>query len=499
MNDITPKQRPRRQRRWRLRLAGLAGLSCALIAAACAPAARHPAPSGNQSTVTASVAPMSAAQSAQEAYIYGYPLVLMQTTERVMTSVAAPDPVALKAPVGQLVNASVVPSAAVKAVVAPNVDTLSSTAWLDLSAGPMVLHVPDTNGRYYDMQLLDAWTNVIAAPGSRTTGAGAADFAIVGPGWTGSLPTGVRRIASPTNLVWIIGRTQVNGPADLGAAHAVQQGYHLTPLGAWGKAYTPPQGKVDPTVDPNTPPADQVAHMDGATFFRTLALAMKANPASSADTMMLAQLRQLGVVPGQPLELSALPPATQQALQQTMQQAALAAQARISAKVASGVGVQAHTWRYAIVAGQYGTNYLDRAAIAQAGLGANLDADALYGYTQTDATGKPLSGANNYVLRFAPGQTPPVNAFWSVTMYGPDHMLVDNPLHRYALGHVGMLRYNPDGSLDIYIQQQSPGVDKESNWLPAPGGNFNLVLRMYWPKPAALNQTWTAPAVTLVH
>jgi hypothetical protein len=226
---------------------------------------------------------------------------------------------------------------------------------------------------------------------------------------------------------------------------------------------------------------------------------MKANPPSSADATTVAQLKPLGIVPGQPLELAALPPATQQALQQALQQAVPAAQEQISAKVASGLGVRVNGWEYTSGPGQYRTNYLYRAAMAQSGLGANLDADALYDYTQMDAAGKPLSGANNYVLHFAPGQTPPVNGAWSVTMYGGDHYFVDNPLHRYALGHVGMLRSNPDGSLDITIQQQAPGPDKASNWLPAPGGPFTLVLRMYWPKPAALDRTWRPPTVQQAH
>jgi hypothetical protein len=497
MSDMIPDQRPR-TRRWSLRLAGLASLSLALVAAACAPAAHQAVPTASAPTMETRAQPLTTAQSAQQAYIYGYPLVLMQVTKQTMTDVVVPDPATLKAPVGQFAHAMQVSAAGLKAAVFPTIDTLSSSAWLDLSAGPMVLHVPDTHGRYYAMELVDAWTDVVASLGSRTTGTTAGDFAIVGPGWSGTLPAGVHRISSPTNLVWISGRTQVNGSADVAAVHAIQQGYHLAPLSAWGKAYMPPQAKLDPTVDPNTPAVDQVAHMSAATFYGTLAAAMKANPPSAADATTVAQLKQLGIVPGQPLELAALPPATQQTLQQALQQAVPAAQGQISAKVASGLGVRVNGWEYTSGPGQYRTNYLYRAAMAQASMGASLDADTLYGYVQADAAGKPLSGANHYVLHFAPGQTPPVNGAWSVTMYGGDHFFVDNPLHRYALGHIGMLRYNPDASLDITIQQAAPGADKASNWLPAPGGPFTLVLRMYWPKPAALARTWRPPALTVV-
>jgi hypothetical protein len=486
----TSHQRLNAKRRWLLGLVALAGLSCALIVSACGPATRNPGPSA---TATATQ-PMTATERAQQAYIYGYPLVLMQTTERVMTNVAMPDPVALKAPVGQFVHAAQLPTPASAHASSPNVDTLMSSAWLDLSAGPMVLHVPDTHGRYYAMDVFDAWTNVIAAPGARTTGTHAGDFAIAGPGWAGPLPVGVQRISSPTTLVWIVGRTQVNGPADLAAAHAIQLGDRLTPLAAWGKAYAPPAGKVDHTVDLNTPPVDQVAHMDATTFFNALAFAMKTNPPAPADSPMQAQLSQLGIVAGQAPELAVHVPMAQQPLQQGV----VAAQTQIAQAMAGGLGTPVHNWQITYGTGQYGTNYLYRAAIARAGLGTTVDADTLYGYTQVDSAGKPLSGAHQYMVHFGPYQSPPVNAFWSVTMYGADHLLVDNPLKRYAIGQTSALHANPDGSLDLYVQQQSPGSDKEANWLPAPGGTFTLALRLYSPKPAALNGTWAPPALVQV-
>ena len=209
------------------------------------------------------------------------------------------------APMDQFANIRAFPDATFTDVVSPNADTLYSIAWLDLTQGPIVLSVPDTHGRYYLMEMLDGWTNVIPSPGKRTTGTGKGNFAITGPGWSGTLPAGVKEIKSPTALVWVIGRTQTNGKADYAAVHAIQDGYKLTPLSAWGKPYTPPKDvPVDPKVDMKTPPVELVAGMDAATFFGRLAMLMKDNPPAAADAPMVAKMASIGVVPGQPFDLN---------------------------------------------------------------------------------------------------------------------------------------------------------------------------------------------------
>jgi len=441
-------------------------------------------------TLGGGVSAKSAREIAEEAYVYGYPLVLMDVTRRVMT--AAPKASAKKAPMGQFLNIPVFPDPSFKEVVSPNADTLYSSAWLDLSKEPYVLSVPDTHGRYYVMQLLDGWTNVFASPGKRTTGTKKGNFAIVGPGWSETLPEGVQELRSPTDLVWIIGRTQTNGRADYGAVHAIQAGYRLTPLSAWGKPYRPPaKVPVDATVDTRTPPVDQVAQMDAATFFGRLAELLEGNPPAALDAPLVERIAKIGLAPGKPF-----PPADQKpAIAAAVDQGAKDGLAKIIAAAHAQAGGDAPGWRTSLGLGAYGTDYLKRAATAFVGLGANLSEDAVYSFSRDDADGEPLSGAHRYSLHFDKGATPPVNAFWSITLYNEKQLFVANPIGRYAIGDRDKLKKNPDGSLDIWIQHAAPAAAKESNWLPAPAGSFNLVMRMYWPKEAVLDGTWTPPQV----
>jgi len=235
--------------------------------------------------------------TAKDAYVYGYPLVLMDVTRAKMTNV--PSSSGLAAPMGQFANVRTFPDATFVDVVSPNADTLYSSAWLDLKQERIVMSVPDTHGRYYLMPMLDAWTNVFASLGKRTTGTAKGNYAITGPGWSGALPAGVKEIKSPTNMVWIIGRTQTNGKADYAAVHAIQDKYKLTPLNAWGKPYTPPANvPIDPKIDMKAAPVDTVAAMDASTFFNRLAVLMKDNPPAAADAPMVARLASIGIVPG---------------------------------------------------------------------------------------------------------------------------------------------------------------------------------------------------------
>jgi hypothetical protein len=427
-----------------------------------------------------------------EAYIYGYPLVTMETSRRVMTNVAIVE--GGRGPMGRFVNMRKYPSAAYRDVTAPNADTLYSSAWLDLAKEPYVLSIPDEGDRYYLMPMLSGWTGVFQVPGKRTSGDKAQTYAITGPGWAGELPEGVRQLKAPGNLVWIIGRTYCTGtPEDYAAVHALQDKYKLVPLSAYGKDYTPPEGKVDPSVDMKTPVRDQVNRLTAADYFKLLAALMKANPPAEADAPMVAKLAKLGIVAGQDFDIAKLGPAAQKGLERARDAGLerIAAHLKQAGKVMNG-------WVFPYPAGEYGTAYLQRATIAFYGLGANRTKDAVYPTNQADAEGKPYDGANRYTMTFPKGGLPPVNGFWSLTMYDADYFFVDNPLNRYTLSARDKLKENDDGSVTLYLQNKSPGPDKESNWLPAPQDKFVLMLRLYWPKegdPSILDGTWQPPPV----
>ena len=428
-----------------------------------------------------------------EAYIFGYPLVTMEMTRQVMTNAAKVE--GLRGPMGQFVSAREYPSAAFKDVTAPNADTLYSSAWLDLSKEPWILHVPDERGRYYLMPMLNGWTDVFADPGTRTTGTNAGDFAIVGPGWKGDLPPGVEELRSSTNLVWIIGRTYCTGtPEDYAAVHAIQAEYKLAPLSSWGKAYAPPSGTVDPGIDMKTPVRDQVERMDTVAFFTLLATLMKQSPPSTADVAAVARFRRIGLVPGQDFDSSKIASAP------GIQDVPKLAIERIAGHFQSA-GEDLNGWVFVKPGGVYGTNYLQRAFVTRFGLGCNRTEDAVYPSTTTDAAGGKLDGANKYVMRFPRGQTPPVRGFWSLTMYDAQYFFVANPLNRYTLSARNALKAAPDGSIELLIQASNPGPDKEANWLPVPSGPFVLMLRLYWPKerpPSLLDGTWKPPPVEKV-
>jgi hypothetical protein len=477
------------QQRWRHKL--LIALIAAFLCWAALPGLAQ------ESKQTETTAPQSGRETEAltlgiEAYIYGYPLVTMEIVRRVMTNVVAPE--GFHAPSGQFAHMRQYPDASFTGVTTPNADTLYSFAWLDLAKEPYVLSLPDEKGRYYLMPILDAWTSVFAVPGTRTTGTKAQKYAITGPGWRGKLPRGVKEIKSPTNMVWIIGRTYCRGtPADYKVVHAIQNKYSLVPLSAYGKRYTPPQGSVDPNTDMRTSGREQVNRLDAASYFRIMAAVMQANPPAAADGPMVAKLAKIGIVPGQDFDLSKLDPAVAKGLQG----APKPAQERIMAHE-KNAGVTRNGWTFMLKTGVYGTAYLQRALITAVGLGANLPQDAVYPLTQVDSGGKPLDGTQRYVLHFPKGQTPPAQGFWSLTMYNAGLFFVANPLNRYTLSSRSKFKYNQDGSLDLYAQKESPGQDKESNWLPAPADKFILMLRLYWPKESVLTGGWKPPAVQRV-
>lgn len=430
-----------------------------------------------------------------EAYVYGYPLVTMEMQRRVMTNVATVE--GLRGPMGQFAHAREYPTAAYRDVPGANVDTLYSTAWIDLTKEPYVLSLPDVGDRYFLMPMLDGWSDVFEVPGKRTTGTDAQKYAITGPGWKGDLPKGVKELKSPTNLVWIIGRTYCIGtPDDFKAVHAIQDEYKLVPLSSYGKPYTPSKGKVDPTIDMKTPVGEQVNKMDAATFFKLLASLMKDNPPQKADTPMVEKMAKIGIVPGKDFDLGKFDADTAKALQGVPK----AAQERIMG-YGRTAGKDVNGWQIIMDMGFYGADYIRR-AYANTLPGWNRPEDAVYPHSLADEDGKPYDGANKYVLHFPKGNLPPVKGFWSLTMYDRDSFLAANPLNRYSLSPRNDLKFNDDGSLDLYIQKDSPGKEKEANWLPAPDGKFSLALRLYWPrkdKPSILDGSWEPPAVKVAN
>ena len=423
------------------------------------------------------------------AYTYFYPLVTMESTRKQLTNAAKAE--GMNAPMNTFANVAAFPQADMKAVVRPNFDTLYSSAWLDLTEEPMIVSVPDTQGRYYLLPILDMWTDVFACPGWRTTGTQAADYALVPPGWSGSLPAGAVRIDAPTPYVWIIGRTKTDGPDDYDAVHRVQSGYKVTPLSHFGRTAGPLVGVVDAGVDMKTPPKVQVDTMPAGEFFAYAAELLKLQPPHITDQPILAQMRRIGIERGKSFDFDKVDPAIKAGLETAPEEALKLMAWKVSsiARVANGWSMNTDTM------GVYGNYYLKRAIIAQLGLGANLPEDAIYPLSLMDDTGNPMQGDSAYVLHFDKGATPPVNAFWSVTLYDGDGFQVANRLNRFAVSSWMPFKYNPDGSLDVDVQSANPGGEKEANWLPAPAGAFNLTMRLYAPKSDALTGMWNPPPV----
>ena len=437
-----------------------------------------------------------AAAAVLEAYIFGYPLITVEHTRKVVTNVATAGD--LSAPVNQMAKARQYPNASFTAVTAPNADTLYNSAFVDLTHEPMVLTIPDMGDRYYLFPMLDGWTNVFQVPGKRTTGDKQQVYALTGPGWKGTLPAGVTEYKAPTNMVWLLGRIYCTGtPEDYKAVHAIQDKLQLVPLSSYGKPYTPPAHKVDPKIDTRTAVRDQVTALTAKEYFKELCELMKGNPPAAADAPILGRMAKLGIEPGKFDEKKfdkAVPAAVQAGLPKQALGTIMGNMAKIAVPKNGWVAVTKNI-------GIYGTEYLDRATVTAIGLGANRPQDAIYPTSELDPTGKPYSGANKYVIHFDKGMTPPVDGFWSITMYNAQYFFVANPLNRYTVSPRNALKYNKDGSLDLYVQADSPGKDKESNWLPAPKDKFILMMRLYWPKeqaPSIINGTWSPPPVKQV-
>jgi hypothetical protein len=340
--------------------------------------------------------------------------------------------------------------------------------------------------------MLDMWTDVFAVPGKRTNGMSAANFAVVPPSWGGNLPQDVERIDAPTQYVWIIGRTQTNGVRDYDAVHKVQDGYKITLLADWAKTPRIIEQKTDPTVDTKTEPVRQVNGMPALEYFNYVAELMKQNPPHVNGWSIIARLKQIGLEPGKSFD-------TTKVSADVLAHGAAAGlklmhdKSPTIARVTNGWQMNTDTM------GVYGNYYLKRSIVVLAGLGANQPDDAIYPLNISDADGNPVMAENKYVLHFSKDELPPVDAFWSLTMYDAEGFQVANPINRFAIGDRDPLSFNSDGSLDLFIQNEKPGSDKEANWLPAPkSGHLGLTLRLYAPRPQVANGSWNPPAIKQV-
>ena len=445
----------------------------------------------------ADLSPQEAKQIGVDAYIYGYSLMTSDVTEKAFINTIAPNPKTFQAPLNQFVSLPRYPPADYKGVTAPNADTLYSAAFLDLEKGPIILSYPDMKGRYFLFPIYSQWTNVLAAPGTRTLGTGAQTIAITGPQWRGSLPSGItQEVKSPTNTAFIIARVYADGtPKDYAAVNAEQKSFRLVPLSSYGKPFTPPAG----TIDPNAPSVkeklrDIIAAMDTQSYFGAMAASMAVNsPVLPQDARIVAEMAKLGLEPGKPFDLSKLPSAVQTALADvgSVATAKIEEELKIGNKVVNG-------WLLTSGTGDYGMNYLWRAAASNYGWGANLTKDAIYPSTKVDSTGAPLVGKNTYVIHFAKGQTPPVHGFWSITMYDNSYYFYPNPWNKLTESPRNKPVVNADGSIDLYFSHEKPAGVPQANWLPAPADQFILMMRMYWPSekpPSILDGTWSPPPV----
>jgi hypothetical protein len=431
---------------------------------------------------------------AMEEYVFGFPLVLMDVTKDVLTATTTAGE--YSSPMNQFARIRTYVSPDFKNVVRISVNSLWSFAFVDLDSEPMIVSLPDMDGRYIVMQALNMWTDDFAEIGTRTNGGKAGNYLIAGTKWNGATPKNVDgSYRCTTRYAWVLVQMAAGSPADFPAIHAKQDQLRITPLSAWGKkAYTPPAPTaIDPNVDLTATPFDQVRLMTGATFFARLAKILQDNPPYLADAKMTEKLKKLGVESGKRFDPSKLDTAVLEGINK--------APAEVWKQLAVGPYTMKNVngWINILNLGNYGTDYNTRAFIAFAGLGALQKEDAVYPSAFVDGSGVALDGGSKYIMHFEKDGLPPsfVNV-WSISPYR-DNFYIRNSLNRYGILSSMPLKYNADGAFDVYIQKDSPGADKEPNWLPCPpSGSFNLTVRVYQPKPSLLDGTYKLPPVTKV-
>ena len=421
---------------------------------------------------------MAAQELLEQAYLYTFPLVLMDATRKVSTNTETPN--GTRAPINQFIHAEKLADAASRAVVTPNVDTIYTQAFLDVGAEPMLYGVPQTD-RFFNVQVLDAWTNTVAvleAPGL---------YAITRSDWQGELPEGVQRIDVPTTRVWTIARIVLSGQEDLPNVRAIQDKMQLMPLSAYQMdSWTAPAGTYDPAYD--FVPVQHVLALSPQEFFDTANQLMETNPPAAADAPVLRELAALHVGPGEKFDDKAL------GLFSGLRWKLMLLQLKGKLKAeAANYAQQMGQWiYYGDPIGDFGTAYTYRAMVALMGLGANTTDVAIYPKTDVDSTGAVLTGKKTYTLHIEAEPPTKEKGFWSVTAYGEDDFLIDNAIDRYCVNDRSGLHRNPDGSIDIILSKEAP--EDTTNWLPVGEGDFHLFLRIYKPDTAAL-EGWQPPVV----
>lgn len=449
-----------------------------------------------------SISPSEARQIAEDAYVYGYSLITTEVTRVQSTNRAKPD--GIKAPLGQFGNVEKYPPADFRLISAPNADTLYSFAWLDL-AEPQVFSHPDMGDRYYIFEVVDLWmSDSKSSPSPRTADGKAANYLFTAPGWKGEVPAGMKHFPSATRYMIIAGRIYANGSEqDYKVVNALQAQNKITPLSAWGKPYTPVAAPVNPNPGFSMTDAPQsvILAMGTEGYFNLLAKLLAADaPPAPTDGPILARMAKIGIEPGKAFVLSNLDPKVQAALKDIPQTVLRKIEAN-----KDNLGSIVNGWAISKGLGTYGPDdYLKRATVAAFGWPANQEKDAVYPITDIDTSGQKLTGANKYTVTFAKGDLPPAIGFWSITMYMIDKgwWFTPNPLNKFTVSTRDKLKVNSDGSTTLYFQNESPGADKQSNWLPAPKGNFVLMLRLYYPSetsPSIINGTWKPPPVIKVN
>ncbi|SFC93893.1 Uncharacterized conserved protein [Bacillus sp. 491mf] len=413
-----------------------------------------------------------------QAYIYGYPLLVVNRTRQLTA------PIENGLVLNQFVYKEELANPAEKFIVSPNVDTLYMYAWLDVSGQPVILHVPNTHDRYYTVQLLDAWTNTFANIGRRKTGTAKGRFAIVGPYWKGTLPSEIIRITAPTNTVWALGRILVRGDEDISRVRELQKQFIFTTLSGNSPIVKEHKDNILSTT--------AIEDLSAIEFIEILNREIRKNPPPLEEQMLFQTFKYIRINPFESTTFQNINLDILKGVNRAIKDAAnIIKSSNQFVKARNG-------WLYSNKIGVYGADFLVRAVVAYSGLGANVKEESIYQRSFIDDMGEELTGKQKYILHFEKDNLPEVDAFWSVTVYNVDFYLIKNILHRYAIGdRTKGLTYNENGSLDIYMQHEMP-KGKESNWLPVPKGNFNLVMRYYQPNFRILNGSYQTPPVKKV-
>ena len=429
---------------------------------------------------------------AADAYVYAYPLVLMDVARRVQTNVQAPDmSFGGGAPVNRFTHMSRSADPLLHGLPYPDVDTLWSLLWFDVSKEPLLVEIPDARGRYYSVTLADMWSDVFAAPGSRTAQDGLRVVAIVAPDWHGKLPKPAEMLRAPTSAGLLRLRVAYRGLSDLGAAQGFQMAMEATPLSRWGKKTVPPEGAFDVALSRRAP-VEQVGEMKAQDFFSAFAELAARYPPHAGDDPMLQRMARLGLAPGQRFDLARLSPDLRAAVEAGVLRGQASVRSPVQPRPRGGDAWRMPDRRL----GSYGTDYALRARASRVQIAMPLPEDEIVLRAAADSDGRLLDGSFRYEVRFDRGQLPPADAFWSMTLYNDRRELFDNPVNLYAVGSRHPLIPAADGTSTVYVQYAQPAGEQVRNWLPAPqGGRFTLMLRVYQPREDAVEGLWRPPSI----